>query len=136
MIIQKQAQFRGVNLLAQGSVVAIELSIIEASIDPTKEAWFFPQFSYAVLRSKVGPAVTTTARIRMGGNGTHDNVMPLFTIAAGAAVGGYSMPPFVAEPYVPHDLRTGPIYFEVERGAIGPTELTGDIMIVGTMVSG
>jgi hypothetical protein len=104
--------------------------------NPGEEALVFPLFAYAVLRSKAGGAVTTTARIRMGGNATHDDVAPLFVVGAGAAVGAFAMPPLVPAPYVPVNLRATPISFEVERAAIGPSQYTGDILLLGMLVSG
>ena len=122
----------GVNLLATGTQGMI--AQYPDFGDPA--VLFFPLFSYAILRSKAGPAITLTARIRAGGNGTHDDVMPLFVVPAGAAVGVVAMPPLVVPPFVPPNLRVGPILFEVERGAVGPTTLTGGIMVVGMLVSG
>lgn len=126
-------QKRGVNLLATGVFTMIPQ---QAAGPGELESLFFPLFAYAVLRTKVGGAVTLAARIRVGGNGSHDDVMPLFVVPAGAQVGAFAMPTLVAQPFVPPDLRAGPISFEIERAAVGPTELTGDIMVVGTMVSG
>jgi len=122
-----------INLLVAG---VFDLILPEVLGDPSKGVLFFPMYSYAILRSKVGGAVTTTARIRIGGNANHDDVMPLFTVPAGAQIGGIAMPPLVVPPFVPPNLRAGPISIEVERGAVGPTELTGEIMIVGVKVSG
>jgi hypothetical protein len=123
----------GVNLLATGTTVLLPTY---APGPGELEALFFPLFAYAVLRSKVGGAVTTTARVRVGSNGTHDDVMPLFVVPAGAQVGAFAMPPLVAQPFVPPNLRAGPISFEIERAAIGPSELTGDILLIGMVVSG
>jgi hypothetical protein len=125
-------RIKGVDLTATG---VYEIVPAFTFGDPADDALVFPQFAYAVLRSKVG-AVTTAARIRIGGNATHDDVMPLFIVPAGAQVGGYAMPPLVVSPYVPPNLRAGSLSFEVERAAIGPSQLTGDILIVGMLVSG
>lgn len=133
---QAVGRLKGVNLLATSVAGILDLSPTQLLGNPADEALFFPEFCYAVLRSKVGGAVTTTARVRIGGNATHDDVAPLFVIAAGAQTGAFAMPPLVTPPYVPVNLRNGPISFEVERAAIGPSELTGDILLVGTMVSG
>jgi hypothetical protein len=126
-------RIKGADLLTPGPVELIPAYFLG---DPSEEALFFPQFAYAVLRSKAGGAVTTTARIRMGGNATHDDVVPLFVVGAGAAVGAFAMPPLVPTPYVPVNLRATPIMFEVERAAVGPSAYTGDILLVGTLVSG
>jgi len=72
----------------------------------------------------------------MGANATHDDVAPLFVVGAGAQVGAFAMPPLVPAPYVPVNLRNGPIMFEVERAAIGPSAYTGDILLIGMLVSG
>ena len=122
---------KGVNLLATGV-----FELIPQHPFPVSEALFFPQESYAILRGKAGPAVTTTARIRVGGNVTHDDVMPLYVVPAGATVDAPAAPPLVARPYVPPNLRAGAFSFEVERAAIGPTTLIGDIMVIGILVSG
>jgi hypothetical protein len=126
-------EWRGLDLLTPGAQEMIEA--YPPLGDTSRGMLFVPQFCYAVLRSKVG-AVTTTARIRIGGNGAHDNVIPLYTIPAGAGVDAFAMPPLVASPYTPWNLRAGPILVEVERAAIGPTTYTGDIMIAGILVSG
>jgi len=126
-------QVKGVNLLATGVTEIIPPYVLG---DPSEDVLFLPIFAYAVLRSKTGGAVTTTAQIRIGGNANHDDVMPLFTIPAGAAVDSFTMPALVAQPFKPASLRGSAVSFDVSRAAIGPSAYTGDILVVGVLVVG
>lgn len=117
----------GVNLLATGTTVLVQQQI---GAEPG-ELVFLPQFCYVVLRTKTGGALTTSPKIRVGANGTHDDVAPLYTVPLGANVNVFALLPLVAFPFTPVDLRASSVFLEVQQAGIGPTACTGDILIVG-----
>ena len=125
------SRLAGVNLLATGTAVLIPQQL---QLDPG-ELVFLPQFCYVVLRTKTGPAMTVSPRIRVGANGTHDDVAPLYTVPLGANVNVFALLPLVAFPFTPVDLRAAPVLLEVQQAGVGPTALAGDILITGIMVS-
>lgn len=93
---------------------------------------FIPQFCYVHLRSRTGTA-TTGATIRVGTNATHDNVAPSFTAPPGAAVGVIASLA-LASPLKAPLIETTAILLELVSPAIGPSEMTGDIVIEGILI--
>ena len=121
----------GLNLLATG---VVELLPQEPQMDPG-ELNFLPQFVYVVCRTLTGSALTVSPKIRIGSNGTHDNVAPLFTVPLGVQVNVFAQMALVSFPMTPVNLRAGPVSLEVQQAGVGPTTMTGDCFIVGFKVS-
>jgi hypothetical protein len=120
------AHVDSVSLLAAGTVVLVPTGPENVG------KRFLPQFVYACIRTKVGPAMTTSPTIRVGSDAGHANIAPNFTPPLAVAVGSIASLPLA----VP--LKAPPIdadlVLEIVTGAIGPSELTGDIVLVGVMI--
>jgi hypothetical protein len=120
----------GVDLLSLGTQQVVAL----ASTPGVGEVNLLPQYCYVVMRTKVGAAMTTSPKIRMGSNGTHDDVAPLFTVPLATLVNVFALLPLVPFPFTPVNLRSVPVMFEVQQAGIGPTSCTGDVVLVGMKV--
>ena len=121
-----------VDLLTIQSIVLVP----QSPIDPASRLLFLPQFCYVSLRTLVGPALTTAPKIRAGSNAAHNDVAPIFTVPLGASVGVVANLPLVTFPMSPPHVSLADIFLEVTQAAIGPTAMTGDIVIQGLLVSG
>ena len=120
----------GVNLLALGSTVIVP----QAPDFGSPEVDLLPQYVYVVLRTLTGPALTTSPKFRIGANGTHDNVAPIFTVPLAVQVGIFAAIPIVGFPFTPVNLRAGPVVLEVTQAGVGPTACAGDVVLVGMQV--
>jgi hypothetical protein len=124
-------ELTGVDLLSVGTRQLVPLTIFPGSAD----ANMFPMFCYVVMRTRTGGALTTSPKFRIGGNGTHDDVAPIFTVPLATPLNVFQLLPLVAFPFTPVNLRTTPVVFEMTQAGIGPTACTGDVMLVGLQVS-
>lgn len=94
---------------------------------------FIPQFAYVHLRTMPGPALTTSPGIRIGTNGTHNNVCPNFipptTIVVGQ-IGAIAL----ASPLIAPPVDTTDLILEITQSAVGPTTMTGDVLVTGILI--
>jgi hypothetical protein len=123
----------GMSLLAPAGTL-IELVPQEAQLDPG-ELILLPQYIYAVMRTRVGAALTVSPKIRIGANATHDDVCPIFTVPLATPLNVFAQLPLAAFPLIPVNMRALPVYVEVTQAGVGPSSCTGDIILVGFKVS-
>ncbi len=94
---------------------------------------FIPQFCYTRVRSMTGGALTTSPTIRIGTNGTHDNICPAFTPSTSVQVDMIGAVPFAAPLSAPA-IDTSNIVLEITQSAVGPTTMLADILLIGIVV--
>lgn len=95
---------------------------------------FLPQNCYMVPRTMTGGALNTAPSMRVGSNVNHDNVAPVFTPATSITVGRILTIP-LASPLSAPPINSSSVIFEITASAVGPTTMTGDVLLVGLMVS-
>lgn len=123
----------GLNLLSPAGTL-IELMPQEPPLDPG-ELSLLPVQVYAVMRTRVGGALTVSPKLRIGGNATHDDVCPIFTVPLATPLNLFAQLPIVAFPLIPVNLRAGPVFLEITQAGVGPTSCTGDILLAGFKAS-
>jgi hypothetical protein len=94
---------------------------------------FIPQFAYVHLRAMTGGALTTSPGLRVGTNGAHNNVCPIFIPPTTIVVGQIGSMP-MATPLVAPPIDTTDLILELTQSAIGPSTMTADILISGILV--
>jgi hypothetical protein len=94
---------------------------------------FIPLHCFAVIRTMTGPALTTAPTIRVGTNATHNNIAPPFTPPVGATVGIVGVLP-LASPLSLVPIDSANAFVEVTASAVGPTTMTGDVLVFGLLV--
>jgi hypothetical protein len=119
----------GVNLLALGTQVLVPQATGEAA-----ELNLLPQFIYVVMRTLTGPALSVSPKFRIGANGTHDDVAPIFTVPLGVQLNVFALLPLVAFPFTPVNLKNVSVLMEVTQAGVGPTACSGDVLLVGLQV--
>jgi hypothetical protein len=124
---------QGINLLAAPGTL-FQLVDQEAPLDPA-DLNLFPQFVYAVMRTRTGGALSVSPKFRIGGNVTHDDVCPIFTVPLATPIGIFAQVALVAFPLVPVNLRAVPVFVEITQSGVGPTTCTGDLLLVGFKAS-
>jgi hypothetical protein len=123
----------GLNLLAPAGSL-FELVPQEPQMDPG-EMSLLPVQVYAVMRTKTGGALTVSPKFRIGGNATHDDVCPIFTVPLATPLNVFAQLPLVVFPMTPVNLRAGPVFLEITQAGVGPTTCTGDILLAGFKAS-
>jgi hypothetical protein len=94
---------------------------------------FIPQFCYLHLRTMTGAALTTSPGLRIGTNGTHDNVCPIFIPPTSVVIGQIGAFPLKA-PLIAPPIDTTDLILELTQTAVGPTAMTADILLTGILV--
>lgn len=125
------APITGLNLLAVGPQTLI---LQASSLGQVGELNLLTQYIYVVCRTLTGPALTVSPKFRIGVNGAHDDVAPVFTVPLAVQVGIFTLLPIVTFPMAPVNLRAGPVVIEVTQAGIGPTACAGDVVLVGLQV--
>ena len=94
---------------------------------------FLPQFCYIRLRSMTGSALSTSPTMRVGTNGTHDNICPAFTPPTSIAVEAIGSMPLTSPLSAP-PVDTSSIVFEITASAVGPTTMLADVLLTGILI--
>lgn len=94
---------------------------------------FLPLFVHVHLRTMTGPALTTAPSIKIGTNAGHTNVAPLFTPPLGVNVNAIASIP-LASPLAAPQVGTATMFLEVAAAAVGPTTMTGDVIVTGLWI--
>jgi hypothetical protein len=94
---------------------------------------FVPLFVHVHLRTMTGPALTTAPAIKIGTNAAHNNVAPLFSPPLGVAVNAIASIP-LASPLAAPQIGTAAMLVELATAAVGPTAMTGDVMVTGLLI--
>jgi hypothetical protein len=94
---------------------------------------FIPQNAYVHLRAMSGGALTTSPGLRVGTNGTHDNVCPIFIPPTSLFVGQIGTFPLKV-PLVAPPVDTTDLILEITQSAVGPTVMLADVLLVGLLV--
>lgn len=123
-LLHQTARLVGVDLRAVGTQVLVP---------PQRGCRWIPQFCYLYLRSLTGGVLTTAPVIRIGSNAAHTNVAPAFAPPLGVAPDVIGLMPLAAPLKAP-DIDTLPILFEVQTAAVGPAEMTGDVLLIGISI--
>lgn len=125
-----QGYARNVNLLALGTQVVLPASPGLGNL------FFLPQICFVTLRTLTGPAATTAARFKVGGNAAHNDVAALFTVPLAASVGLVAALPLVnSGNFNPVNVGSTDIMIELTQAGVGPTAMLGDVLLIGWMVS-
>lgn len=110
----------GINLLATGQTTVV----------PTFTGGSFVTIAaFVEVATKTG-AVVVAPIIRIGNNGTFDNLAPLFTIP-GATAARVVLPMTLASPSSSLDIGTNAIKIDVQTAGTGAAVLTANIYILG-----
>jgi hypothetical protein len=91
-----------------------------------------PLFAFVHFRNITG-AITTSPSIRIGTNGTHDNLCPIFTPSTSVAT-GQVLPIPLASPLIAPAITVSDIVLELQASAVGPTTMIADIILVGLLL--
>ncbi len=94
---------------------------------------FVPQACYLFLRAMTGGALTTSPGLRLGTNGAHNNLCPLFIPPTSIVVNQIGTMPFVT-PLLAPQIDGLDLVLELTQSAVGPATMTADILLVGLLV--
>lgn len=94
---------------------------------------FLPLFVHVHLRTMTGPALTTAPTIRIGTNAAHNNIAPLFTPPLGVNVNAIASIP-LASPLAAPMLGVASALLELTVAGVGPTTMTGDVIVTGLQI--
>lgn len=106
------------------------LSVVGATLPGTR---FLPQAAYIFLRSMSGGALTTSPGIRLGTNGAHNNLCPIFIPPTNLVINQIGTMPF-ATPLIAPLIDTVDLFGELTQAAVGPTIMLADIVIAGLLI--
>lgn len=94
---------------------------------------FIPQYAFLRLRAMTGPALTTSPGVRVGTNGTHDNVCPIFIPPTTVVVTQVGSVP-LKSPLLAPLIDGNDLILEITQSAVGPTTMTADIIVGGLLL--
>ena len=123
------AHAMGVNLA--GDLVQLKFPPID--VTGLTDLRFVPTSCVGSLRTLSGGALTTAAAFKIGSDAAHANIAPIFTIPINAVPDVIVAIPLSATRKA-INLLTDTVFLEVSTGAVGPSAIVGDILLLGTLV--
>lgn len=121
----------GMNMLAAPNTL---FTLAPGTIQAFLGKRFIPKTCDLYLRSMTGPALTTSPSLRLGTNGGHTNVCPLFTPPLTIAATQIGAMPFAVPLFAPA-IDGSDLILELVSPAVGPTTMLADILLVGYLVA-
>jgi len=94
---------------------------------------FLPLGAFVHLRTMSGGALTTSPGIRIGTNGTHNDVCPAVIPPTSIVVNQINSLP-LASPLQAPPISSADIFVEITQSAIGPTTMTADFVVYGIII--